>query len=61
MNFTKEQIEHNKKILNQILEMMESENITINQAEKISQMLLYEFEKNRKLLGNTQKFSICKN
>ena len=40
---------------------MESENITVNQAEKILQMLPYELEKNRKLLGATQKFSVYKN
>lgn len=61
MSFTKEQIEQNKNILNQILTLMESENITVNQAEKICELLPHEFEKNRKLSGSTQKFSVCKN
>lgn len=61
MSFTEKQIEQNKKILNKILDLMESENITVNQAEKILQMLPYELEKNRKLLGATQKFSVYKN
>lgn len=61
MSFTEKQIEQNKKILNKILALMENENITVNQAEKILQMLPYEFEKNRKLLCATQKFSVYKN
>lgn len=61
MNFTKGQIEQNKKILNKILDLIEKEDVTLNQAEKICELLPCEFEKNRKLLGSTQKFSICKN
>lgn len=60
MGFSNEQIKKNKDILNKMLVLMENEGITVNQAETISKMLSYEFEKNRKLLGDTQKFSVFK-
>lgn len=47
--------------VDKILELLENEGLTMTQANSIPDLLERRLRKNSELIGNNQKFTVCKN
>lgn len=48
------------EIVGKIMQLLENEEVTITEANAISDLLSYRLKKNSALIGNTQKFTVFK-
>ena len=48
------------EIVGKIMQLLENEEVTMTEANAISDLLSYRLKKNSALIGNTQKFTVFK-
>lgn len=48
------------EIVGKIIQLLENEEVTMTEANAISDLLSYRLKKNSALIGNTQKFTVYK-
>lgn len=48
------------EIVGKIMQLLENEEVTMTEANAISDLLYYRLKKNSALIGNTQKFTVFK-
>lgn len=61
MIYRDQNAEAKRVVVDKILELLENEGLTMTQANSIPDLLARRLRKNSELIGNNQKFTVCKN